>query len=94
MNNAERSKRFPDAFADLLASRSIGIRQQQDKFLAAISRSQIGRPPDLRRKNTRKSCARISAIRANIEDDAKRAPGFPQIIPANFNLASVSSGQY
>ncbi len=35
MNNAERSKRFPDAFAGLLASRSVGIRQQQDKFLAA-----------------------------------------------------------
>jgi hypothetical protein len=53
VNNAERSKRFPDAFADLLASRSVGIRQQQNKFLAAISRSQIGRPADLRRKNTR-----------------------------------------
>jgi len=35
VNNAERSKRFPDAFAGLLASRSVGIRQQQDKFLAA-----------------------------------------------------------
>jgi hypothetical protein len=31
---------------------------------------------------------------ANIEDDAMRAPGFPQIIPGNFNLASDCSGQY
>jgi hypothetical protein len=53
VNNAERSKRFADAFADLLASRSVGIRQQQNKFLAAISRGQIGRPADLRRKNIR-----------------------------------------
>jgi len=53
VNNAELSEGLPDGFPDLLASRSVRIRQQQDKFLAAKSRRHVGRPARLRGKDLR-----------------------------------------